>query len=211
MSAPFFPFMYLVMFFVLNLFYSSIAINLIFLFLSNFYFLLRIHLSPLLYRERRTVFSENVTLGARDTVNWRACTPPVATHSEWLRTTTLARGAICYQHFCKDTFEWNYARYCNGHQGLLSLVPCSYALEVQLFTWQPESWHMLCGKLTDLYTPTLMHRDKRKMQALVYLLLILCIWHKSFSSISSSLTFMATRILGKEGGEDGQQAGGSRC
>lgn len=65
-----------------------------------------------LCRERRTVFSENVTLGARDTVSWRGCIPPAATRSEWLRTTTLAQGIIVvnykiHKHLCSPNSHWS--------------------------------------------------------------------------------------------------------
>lgn len=52
-------------------------------------------------RERRTVFSKNVTSGARETISCRDCLPAVATLSEWLHTTTLAQGTVaCYMGNC---------------------------------------------------------------------------------------------------------------
>lgn len=57
----------------------------------------------LLCRERRTAFSENVTLGTRGTIRSHDSPPPVTTHSGWLHTTTWAEGKVLllnvYIHF----------------------------------------------------------------------------------------------------------------
>lgn len=76
-------------FFIFNILLQLILPHYSHLILLSFLF----HL-PLVCRERRTVFSENVSLGTRDTISWHDCTPLVATHSEWLHTMTLAQGTV---------------------------------------------------------------------------------------------------------------------
>lgn len=111
----------------------------LFLILSRFPLCLCVRLSPPLCRERRTVFSENVTLGARDTVNWHDCTPPVATPSEWLRTTTLAQGTVA-------TYEMHKHPNPNPDSSE-TIVPCTYTFltAFHMTTWQ--SPHNVMGGL----------------------------------------------------------------